>query len=425
MLKFFNNFTHHLAKDSTLFSHHNINSLFDSIEKERKNGVSGYYELCEYDNSEIINYIQTNIKLIESLKNLVIIGIGGSSLGTKAIDSLLEHSSHRRKIAIRFLEHTDPIAIQKDLKRLKPEESLFIVISKSGSTIETTSLFKFILHKYSLLKDNLKSRLLVITDKNSPLEFWAMNNQIKYINIAPNIGGRFSVLSAVGLVPLGILGYDIFALLNGAKAVKNRFFERNHKSIEHIVKKALFLSANENTLPINVLFSYSSVFREFNAWFVQLWGESLGKIDKLNQRRGLTPIALIGSIDQHSFLQLIMQGPRNKSVSFLSVKNLSTKQLFIPDLSLNGLESTDYVNRTSFNKLLKMQALATKESIIAQNVPVDSIELDTLCEESVGSLIMYFELLTSCVGSLLKIDTYNQPGVEFGKQILYENFLHI
>ncbi|MDE5926358.1 MAG: glucose-6-phosphate isomerase, partial [Helicobacter sp.] len=225
----------------------------------------------------------------------------------------------------------------------------------------------------------------------------------------------------VGLLPLAILGYDIAAILKGASIVSRRFFEERK---DNVLKKALFLARNESNYPINILFSYSSVFRHFNAWYVQLWGESLGKLDMYEQRRGLTPIALIGSIDQHSFLQLIMQGPANKTVTFLSVKNLSQKPLYIPNISLQGLESTDFVNQTSFNQLLKLQCISTKESIISQNVPVDSILIDSLNEQSVGALVLYYELLTSCVGILLQIDTYNQPGVEFGKKILREKFTH-
>lgn len=295
------------------------------------------------------------------------------------------------------------------------------MISKSGLTIETTSLFKYILARFSLLKKERKKHLLTITDENSPLFKWSKSEEIESVTIKPNIGGRFSVLSAVGLLPLAILGYDIAAILKGASIVSHRFFEERK---DNVLKKALFLARNESNYPINVLFSYSSVFRHFNAWYVQLWGESLGKLDMYEQRRGLTPIALIGSIDQHSFLQLIMQGPANKTVTFLSVKNLSQKPLYIPNIRLQGLESTDFVNQTSFNQLLKLQCISTKESIISQNVPVDSILIDSLNEQSVGALVLYYELLTSCVGILLQIDTYNQPGVEFGKKILREKFTH-
>lgn len=406
---------------SNLFIKDNLDLFFQKVLVERNSQLSGYYDLPFKDNQEIFDYLEYNTKFLESITNIIIVGIGGSSLGTKAIDTLLSHQNNRKKIKLRFLEHTDPIMIQKDLRRVKYEDTLFIVISKSGLTIETTSLFKYILARFSLLKSDRKNHLLAITDSNSPLQKWCQKEGIQNITISPNIGGRFSVLSAIGLLPLAILGYDIKKILQGAKQINDDFFI-NRK--DNILKKALFLAKNETTYPINVLFSYSSVFRHFNAWYVQLWGESLGKLDTYQQKRGLTPIALIGSIDQHSFLQLIMQGPANKTITFLSVENLSQKPLYIPDISLEGLETTDFVNQTSFNQLLKLQCISTKESVISQNVPVDSIVLDSLNEQSVGALVFYYELLTSCVGILLQIDTYNQPGVEFGKKILREKFTH-
>ncbi|MBX7490797.1 glucose-6-phosphate isomerase [Helicobacter turcicus] len=406
---------------SNLFEKDNLDLFFQKVLVERNSQLSGYYDLPFKDNQEIFDYLEHNAKFLDSITNIIVVGIGGSSLGAKAIDALLSHQNNRKKIKLHFLEHTDPIIIQKDLRRVKYEDTLFIVISKSGLTIETTSLFKYILARFCLLKSDRKHHLVAITDSNSPLHKWCQKEQIQNITISPNIGGRFSVLSAVGLLPLAILGYDIQGILQGAKQISNNFFIKRE---DDILKKALFLAKNETKYPINVLFSYSTVFRHFNAWYVQLWGESLGKLDTYQQKRGLTPIALIGSIDQHSFLQLIMQGPANKTVTFLNVENLSQKPLYIPDISLDGLEMTDFVNQTSFNQLLKLQCTSTKESIMLQNVPVDSIILDTLNEQSVGALIFYYELLTSCVGILLQIDTYNQPGVEFGKKILREKFTH-
>ena len=408
--------------DSSFLSKESLQSCFEKIQAEKENGVSGYYHLPFQENSDIFTYLREYHCFLDNLKNLVIIGIGGSSLGTKAIDALLSHQHNRRRLKLRFLEHTDPIVINKELQRIKWEETLFIVISKSGLTIETTSLFKYVLKYFNLLDSKRKNHLLTISDEDSPLFHWSKEQKIQNFTIKPNIGGRFSVLSTAGLLPLGILGYNLQSLLKGAQNMSRYFFKN---PTNEILKKAAFLAHCETNYPINVLFSYSSVFRYFNAWDVQLWGESLGKLDYTGQKRGLTPIALIGSIDQHSFLQLIMQGPQNKSVTFLSVEKFSQKPLYIPNIKLKGLESTDFVNGTSFNKLLQLQCISTKESIIAENVPTDSITLDLLCEESVGELIFYYELLTSCVGALLQIDTYNQPGVEFGKKILREKFTHI
>lgn len=396
--------------------------VFDGILQERESKKSGYYDLpfksCALQEARA--YVKENEQFLDSLSHLVIIGIGGSSLGLKAIDGMLEHLPCRNALKLVFLEHTDPLHIVKALQGVALHNALFVVISKSGTTIETSSLLKYVLERYKVLESaEGKRHLLVITDKDSPLEAWAKSVKVKYFEIMPNVGGRFSILSAVGLVPLAILGFDIEALLQGAAKMTQGFFERKE---EHILYKALTYAKQREHIPMNVLFSYSSLFRQFNAWYVQLWGESLGKINVNGEKVGLTPIALIGSIDQHSFLQLIVQGVRDKSVTFLSLNPAHSLKPSIPDIRIPYLESTDFVNNQSFATLLHNQRLATMQTIENEGITTDCIEVMGLCEESVGILIAYFELLTSCVGNIFEIDTYNQPGVEFGKVRLKKLF---
>lgn len=400
-------------------SSHALDSLYDLIIKEKVATHSGYYHLPFEDRAikDSQAYIQSHSALLPTIKNLIIIGVGGSSLGTKAIDTMLCHLMHRKNITLKFLEHTDPIEISKALHGVELHESLFVVISKSGTTIETSSLMKYVLYTYNLLEH--KERLVVITDENSPLHKWAKSVNVECITIASNVGGRFSVLSAVGILPLMILGYDTKSLLEGAKKFMMNFL---HRKEDHILRKAIFLAKSRDRYPINVLFSYSSSFKDFNAWYVQLWAESLGKIDTYGKKVGLTPIALIGSIDQHSFLQLITQGVMDKTVTFLNFNRKNYSEPKIPNLSIPFLEKTDFVNNTSFAKLLSYQQIATMKTIQNEGIPTDEIKVDMLCEESVGILIFYFELLTSCVGRILDINTYDQPGVEFGKIRLMEMF---
>ena len=216
-----------------------------------------------------------------------------------------------------------------------------------------------------------------------------------------------------------LLGYKGKEILEGARELALRFFERKE---DHILHKALYLVQNRERCPINVLFSYSSVFREFNAWYVQLWAESLGKLNAHKQPVGLTPIALVGSIDQHSFLQLIVQGPRDKSVTFLSLAPKHYPKPRIPQKKRELLESSDFVIGASFATLLDKQCLATMQTLQAQEVPTDSIVMDRVCAHNAGALVMYYELLTSCAGCALEINTYDQPGVEFGKARLRDMF---
>ncbi len=187
------------------------------------------------------------------------------------------------------------------------------------------------------------------------------------------------------------------------------------------MQKAHCYVTQSKRAPINVLFSYAGAFNAFNDWYVQLWGESLGKVNEIGEHCGMTPVGLIGSIDQHSFLQLLIEGPRDKTVTMIKVKDFQ-KDLKIPNISLKYLEKTDFVNGITFNDLINAQCDATMQSIIKQGISVDLIEIKRVEEKSVGYLIFYYELLTSLCGHFLGINTYDQPGVELGKNILKEKF---
>ncbi len=404
-----------------------VENAYLALKEERESGRVGYYNLP--DDREIVEKIKNfcdNSEFIQNeVQNVVVVGIGGSSLGTKAIHTMLSHTRNKR-INLFFLENPDPVDIERILnrksktRRVKRYNTFFIMISKSGTTIETTSIGKFLMQEYDFKLDSwaFKDQSAIITDEGSPLDKLAKEYDLNVFHIPHNVGGRFSVLSAVGLLPLYIAGYDIDSLLDGAAKVRDSFFA---KEMNELVIKAMFYVDNRDKLPMNVLFSYASELKHFNEWYVQLWAESLGKIDKNGNRVGLTPIHLIGAIDQHSFLQLIVQGPLNKTVTVIKVKDFEN-DLFIPEISIPYLEKTDFVNGKEFQELLNAECDATTQSMIEQGVPVDLIELDKLNEFNAGYLIMYFELLTSLAGHFLQINTYDQPGVEFGKKILRERF---
>jgi len=393
-----------------------LENLFYKISDEYKSKEIGYYHLLDQDLSEIKRYKKEK----SWVKRIVVVGIGGSSLGTKAIDQLLYVAKKGRK-KISFLESVGPNAIKAVLSKVDFDTSLFLIISKSGGTIETISNFKYILKKFRVdLNDKEdKEHFCIITDQDSNLDKFANKYDIKTFYVPKNVGGRFSVFSSVGLVPLSLLGYKIEKFLDGAKLLRERFFDLKY---DNLLKKAIFLAKNHKKYPINVLFSYSSTFKAFNEWYVQLWGESLGKIDKNGKKVGLTPVGLVGSIDQHSFLQLLTEGPLDKTVTFIKVNDFKN-DIKIPNIKLDFLESTDYVNGHSFNELINAQCEATMQSVIKSSINVDLIEIDDFSEKSVGYLIFYFELLTSLTALVLNINAYDQPGVEEGKTILKENFL--
>ena len=378
--------------------------IFYKISSE-KNTI-GYYDLPFQDTSTFKEYAKTVIQ-----QDIVVVGIGGSSLGTYAIHKFLQHKENMKKL--HFLESTDPLDLERRVSKLDLKDTLFIIISKSGTTIETVSILKY-LSSITVLN---KANTICITEYDSKLNTYAKANDMKTFEIPKNVGGRFSVFTAVGLVPMAIMGLDIDRILAGCQTIYNDYFNRGDYYTS-IMEKARFMVENKNKFNINVVFSYSSLLEGFNKWYVQLWGESLGKININQTKQALTPIALTGPVDQHSFLQLIMEGKRDKTVTFIKVADFKN-DLTIPDVSLPGLEELDYINNIKFKNIINEQADATIEAIgNLKDIPCDIITIEAQDEYNIGKLMYSYELLTSIVGSFVQINTYDQPGVEAGKIIL-------
>ena len=382
-----------------------LNNLKEEIE------TIGYYSL----HKENIGSILTHAKKVR--KNFIyVLGIGGSSLGAKAIYTFLR-TTHNFNKRLFFLDTIDPLRINYLLSLGDINNSHFIVISKSGSTIEPISILKFLDAKINISKDNCS----VISEKHTPLWEFASKNNLEKFSIPENVGGRFSAFSPAGLIPLAMIGVDIQKLLDGCKIVHDDFFNKG-EYYDLIINKARFLVENKSRFAINIIFSYSSVFRDFNRWFVQLWAESLGKKNINGTRQGLTPISLIGPDDQHSFLQLIMDGPRNKTVTFFKIANLKDESK-IPNKEKFGCFDLNYLNNKSFNELINLQADSTYAAILLEkDIPCDKITITNIDENNIAKLMYRFFLLTSCVGSFLQINTYDQPAVELGKEILKNKF---
>ncbi len=390
-----------------------INAYVSRLHAEVNSGKVGYYHLPK-GGGDIVQKAAAFGRMHPHLKDIVVIGIGGSSLGPKAVAAMLFAHKKEGSPALHFIENVDPWSVEATLKPLCLETSFFLIVSKSGTTIETISLAKVVMAQMGCLPGSFHfaDHFGVITDENSPLDAFAKEYGLSAFHIPQNVGGRFSVLSAVGLVPLTLCGYDTKGLLEGANACMETYVEQGD---EAIMQKA-YRYAIHKQASINVLFSYADAFREFNAWYTQLWAESLGKKHGY-ARMGLTPVGLIGSVDQHSFLQLIMEGPKDKTVTFIKIKNFN-KPNPIPSIKLPFLDKVDYTAGLSMGSLLNAQCAATMQSVIQEGITTDLIELDTLDAWHGGFLMYYYELLTSTCGLMLGIDTYDQPGVEVGKRIL-------
>jgi len=384
--------------------------IFECIKSERKE--VGYYNLPYQDTVDIKSYASTISK-----KHIIVLGIGGSSLGARAIYEFLITSNTYTKDLL-FLETVDPLEVNHSLKKVDLNDAQFVVISKSGNTIETISLFKYLNSLVDINSDNCT----IISEAKSQLTKFANDNNIKTFDLAENIGGRFSVFSVVGLVPLAMVGVDIDNLLNGCKRVADSFFGQE-SYYKPIIRKARFLVENKGRFNINVVFSYSSSLEAFNKWYVQLWAESLGKVNINGTRQALTPIALVGPVDQHSFLQLIIDGVRDKTITFIKITDLKDNTI-IPKSGLNKFNDLglEYAEGLSFNDLLNKQADATIKSVESQkDIPCDVVTISTVDEYNIAKLMFSYQLMVSVIGQFLQINTYDQPGVESGKIILKEN----
>lgn len=393
-----------------------LEKAYELVKYEHDSASVGYYDLPETSLAlckEVKQFFANDIQVYDTI---AIVGIGGSTLGVKAIDRLLRpRTPHAKKII--YLENSDPVSITQEIEQITLENTFFMVISKSGGTVEALSIFKRLIATFAITLENSK-QIVVVSDDGSSLTKFADHYGLKRFIVPANVGGRFSVLSAVGVVPLTLAGFDMTKVLEGAKSFGESFWLRQE---EHILEKATYYVTHAQQYPINILFSYSDTFEEFGKWVVQLWGESLGKKNRHGERVGMTPISLIGSVDQHSFLQLIIEGPLNKTVTFMHVEH-SEDTLLIPDMSLLYLEKSDFVNGVSFNALINAQCKATMKSVLDSGVSIDEITWKQVDEASVGEIIIYYELLTSLSGALLEINTYDQPGVEQGKKIMQEYF---
>ena len=393
-------------KNSFYFTPKSRLDITQTIDEERAS--IGFYDLPQCDMSAYLECAESN-----RFSEIVVVGIGGSALGVSAVYEFIKSVRELPK-KLHILDTTDPIVLKNRLKEISLENALFLVTSKSGTTVETIAILKYLT---SLVPVN-PEQYVVITDSGSKLEAFAEDHGLRHFSIPADVGGRFSVLSAVGLLPLALVGIDIKALLAGADRIRNSFFSKGEFN-ELLLKKATFYATYSNTYNINCLFSYSESFRKFNDWYIQLWGESLGKKQLASELHvGLTPVGLIGPTDQHSFLQLIVEGKRDKSVTFLKLGTFE-KDMKIPDVSLTNLENMDLLNGYHFSDLINMQADSIIESLDDfADIPLDVIELDQVDEQSIGELIYYYELLTALVAKMLGINAYDQPGVEMGKKIL-------
>ena len=359
--------------------------------------------------------------------DIVILGIGGSALGPIALRTALRPSGwnmlgDKSRIGnprLHVLDNVDPDTIGALLSRLDLAHSLFIVTSKSGGTAETMSQF-LIVHE-AIVRSGLaaKNHVVFVTDPTQgALRPLARATGIPALDIPSNVGGRFSVLTPVGMLPAALIGIDVTRLLEGALDMASRCNSGKLAGNPGGVYATLqWLADTRHGKNISVMMPYSDPLRDFADWFVQLWAESLGKQKADGSHVGQTPLAALGATDQHSQVQLFMEGPRDKVVTFIAVDERRT-DLTIPH-GFKEVKELGYLGGHSLGELIAIEQRATAGALAKRGRPNLTIHVDRVDEWHVGGLIMLFELATAYAGQLYGVDAFNQPGVELGKQFAY------
>ena len=344
---------------------------------------------------------------------IVLLGLGGSSLGPKALVEALEHRGNGKRV--RFLDNVDPFLVRRVQEEITLEQTLFLVVTKSGNTPETLALFHYF--EDLLRREGLDphAQCVLITDpERGYLRTLAREGYLS-LPIPPGVGGRFSVLTNVGLLLATLLELDVEALLQGAGEVA----AQAHTQLpgeNAAYKLALFQHLEYlDGRNVHVLMSYDDRLREWGQWATQLYSESLGKTDARGQAVGFTPHAARGVSDQHAQLQLFQEGPDDKAYVFVKVSEKESVR--IPTLPDAGLS---YLSGQSFARLFQAEYEATIESLVQAGRPCVRIGLDALDEAHLGALLMTLELTTAYLGYLLEVDAYNQPGVEESKRLTKE-----
>jgi glucose-6-phosphate isomerase len=399
------------------------------IRAAHERGELGFIDCPDYDPVELVAWAKD--KRARGFREQVVIGIGGSSLGARAIYEAMDYEamndespgSESSGLRTHFTENVDPVGVARLFDRLELAHTLFVVVTKSGSTVETMSKFWFAWERVieEVGEEKAGEHFVAITGpENDGLRALAAKYGFDAFEVPVNVGGRFSVLTPVGLVPLALAGYDVGGLLDGA------FTARDCACLADMDKNVV-LQASADIFALYtrgvdqvVMMSYSDQLLAIADWFRQLWAESLGKArDRAGNlvQVGMTPIKALGVIDQHSQAQLYVEGPNNKFVVFLEVANFG-REVTIP--TRPGLpESLKHLAGKKLSDILSAELQGTRRALQEAQRPTSTWRFDAVQPEDLGAFIFSWEFITAVMGEMLDIDAFDQPGVELGKKLAH------
>jgi len=397
-----------------------LQSAQSDLEKgaqEKEDGF-GWVRLPEDEPADII----AEAEKLRNFDAVVQIGIGGSALGNLMLQNALVHPHYNEltreeRGGPRFYvaDNADPKGTAAIWDMIDPERTGFVVVSKSGTTAETMANFLWFWNRMVKTKDaEAAKHVTVVTDpEKGVLRSFAKETGCASLVIPPGVGGRYSVLSAVGLLSAACQGVDVKELLAGASKMRKRIVEeRNLANNPAWVLAAAGYCQAKAGRNMMVLMPYADSLRDFTEWFAQLWAESLGKNGK-----GSTPVRALGAIDQHSQVQLYTSGPDDKLFLLMSVDERNS--LYLPECTETALEPLSYLFGKTMGGMLNSEALATTAALIKAERPVLWMRLPKIDAFRVGGLIYLFEYATALTGKLMGINPFDQPGVEQGKRYTY------
>ncbi len=393
-----------------------LRRLLESAES----GQIGFWSLPDGDHT-LTRCREVAERIPRDVSDVLLLGIGGSSLGARALyEALADPAGPRRgERRLWFADNSDPWRPLAWLSRaLDPERTVVLAVSKSGKTLETAALLQVVRRwqRAHLPEEEARRRLLLVTDPHGgPLRRIAREEGVTALDVPPAVGGRFSVLGAVGLLPAVLAGHDAEGLLRGAAEMREDCTRTKLEENPAALLAALHvLHARLFGRRIHVLMPYADALRAFSAWWVQLWAESLGKWRDREgrwRREGFTPLAAVGATDQHSLLQLLVEGPPDKLLTFVRVLKPAE------DADVPGTPPLPHLGGKTLGELLQVQWRATALALAEAGTPSLTIALDRLDAPHVGALFFLHEAATAIAGGLLGIDPFDQPGVERGKRL--------
>ena len=385
---FFNNFYFQSKKfDKNLKK---TQKIFNSFQSDLKNFEIPLLECFEKDYT--FDFTATTVKKFSKYKNIVVIGMGGSILGTKSIYSFLNEKVKKKVFFFDNLDENLHLQLNK-IKILK--DSCFIVVSKSGDTLETIANLSIIFSK-SLFRN----KLIFITEaKDNVLNNIAKKFNAEIIEHKDFIGGRYSVLSEVGMFPAALMGLNINKFKNLKKLLKNKSF------VSSLIRNvASIYSLNERGVKNSVILNYDSSLKDLSYWYQQLFAESLGKNGK-----GITPILSLVPKDNHSVFQLYLDGPKDKFFTFFSSSNGGNKYKISSKIIPNNMK---YLKNKRLGYIIKAQCEATKNIFKLRNIPFRHFVFNKSNEEELGAIFTFFVLETILLARLMDTNPFDQPAVE-------------